>query len=78
MKARIKRYGMYTVTSFGREAIVDIHCFPQQEWVVKINDEKVTLSRLNIDFTIPLKDFEDHWLIIKGKEGKENECSKDE
>lgn len=66
MKAKPKKYVMYTIKSFSGEAECYIHCHPQQTWEINKKDKNHTeLSRKNLTIVIPTDDFEKQWKIIK-------------
>ena len=59
--ARPKKYMMY---KFGFEARCYIHCFPQQTWKYRINENMVYLSneKKRVEMVIPVDDFKQHWV----------------
>lgn len=67
-KVRPKRFMIYTITTFTKDASCQVTCHPQQEWYYArlSNDKKrIVLARKNITLEIPEEDFKKNWKVIE-------------
>lgn len=61
-----KTHLAYTFYTKNASCWIDVH--PQQKWLYcgrRISDNAIQLSRKNISITIPMADFEKHWIERK-------------
>ena len=68
MYCKSKNYFSYTFVTHNASCWVDV--YPQQKWIYcgrRIKDDGIQLRRGNISITIPLADFEKHWVECKGE-----------
>lgn len=63
---RSKTYLNYNFYTKNACCLVEVH--PQQKWFYcgrRISDNGIQLNRKNVSITIPMADFEKHWIECK-------------
>jgi hypothetical protein len=66
-KVRPKRFMIYTITTFIKDASCQVTCYPQQKWCAtgfSKDNKRIMLVRKNIVLEIPKEDFEKNWMVV--------------